>query len=129
MGVILDELKEIENKRKRVIKQVATELFSELIRITPVGNPALWKINEGRSENNFIKPQGYSGGTLKQSWELIPQPNGDYKIFNPQLYASVRLSPYVNEGGVQLGSKQNPTGITPTLERFDRILQQKLNQI
>jgi hypothetical protein len=54
-------------------RAVAVKLFSAVIKDSPVGNPDLWKINEGKNgdddgSNNIIAPEGYVGGRLRANW-------------------------------------------------------------
>lgn len=45
---------------EKAIRGTAIELFSEVIRRTPVGNPSLWKSRP---------PVGYVGGRLRGNWQ------------------------------------------------------------
>lgn len=105
MGDILNELKEIERKRIRLISNVAKDLLSEFTKATPVAT-----------------------GQLKGAWELIKIADG-YIIHNSMVYASIALAPYINESGIHQGSKQFPAGIEPIILKYDRYLQKELNKI
>ena len=52
--------KKIGNAVEQALRGAATELFSEIVRRTPVGNPTLWK---GEA------PAGYVGGRLRGNWQ------------------------------------------------------------
>lgn len=123
----LEELEEIQRKQQAVVAGIAKELLGALIKATPVGNPSLWKINEGRV-GKLRKPKGYAGGTLQNSWELIKDGN-DYILFNPIFYASIATAPYIREGAIQQGSTQFRAGIQPVIDAYDRELQRRLDRI
>lgn len=53
---------------EKTIRGTALRLFGEIIRVTPVGNPKLWKVNEG-NKGKLIKPKGYVGGRLRGNWQ------------------------------------------------------------
>ncbi len=102
---ISQELKEIERKKDRLVKMVASDLIGELTKITPEAT-----------------------GELKGAWELIELSKG-YIIHNSMIYASFALAPYVNEGGFHQGSLKFPAGIQPTIDKYNRYLQTELNKI
>ena len=55
-------------KMEGTISGSILELFGDIVVSTPVGNPKIWKVNEGRTK--LIKPSGYTGGTLRGNWNL-----------------------------------------------------------
>lgn len=114
-----EELKQIISKQEQVVAKIAADLYRELIKVTPVGDPSLWK-------NPNSAPAGYVGGNLRSSWTLEKQ--GDtWVINNPTEYAEIRLSPYANNG--QIGSKQMPAGIYPIIQKYEKRLQSELRTI
>ena len=62
---------------EKVLKEVATKLYTKIISYTPVGYPSLWK---------YKSPAGYHPGTLKKSWEINYQPK-EVTIKNEQPHA------------------------------------------
>lgn len=50
----------------RLIRAVGIKTFSAVIRDTPVGDPDLWKVNEGKTKPK--PPAGYVGGRLRANW-------------------------------------------------------------
>lgn len=62
---------------EKVLKSVATLLYTKIISYTPIGDPSLWK---------YPSPKGYHPGTLKKSWEINYQPTV-VMIKNEQPYA------------------------------------------
>jgi hypothetical protein len=50
----------------RLIRAVGIKTFSAVIQNTPVGNPDLWKVNEGKRRPK--PPAGYVGGRLRGNW-------------------------------------------------------------
>lgn len=50
----------------RLIRAVGIKTFSSVIRDTPVGDPDLWKANEGKTKPK--PPPGYVGGRLRANW-------------------------------------------------------------
>lgn len=59
-----DDMKRAERKineaAEKTMRGAALEIFSEIVRRTPVGNPALW---------DSKPPVGYAGGTLRGNWQ------------------------------------------------------------
>lgn len=54
---------------EKAIRGAAIEMFSEIVKRTPVGNPSLWKDRA---------PAGYIGGRLRGNWQAsISRPNYD----------------------------------------------------
>lgn len=53
-------VKKIQKAGDKVVRAAALELFSVIIKRTPVGNPSLWASDV---------PAGYSGGTLRGNWQ------------------------------------------------------------
>lgn len=54
-------------------RNVALSLFRAVVKASPVGNPDLWKINEGKNgdddgSNNILAPEGYVGGRFRANW-------------------------------------------------------------
>ncbi len=62
---------------EKVLKQVATLLYTKIVSYTPVGDPSLW---------SYKMPAGYHPGTLKKSWKIDYQPR-IITITNQQPYA------------------------------------------
>lgn len=113
------ELDLILKRQEIVTATIATDLMGELVKVTPVGNPAKWN-------HPTAKPKGYVGGQLKRSW-TINKTGNVWEINNNMQYAERRLSP-LSPGGYY-GSRQNPAGIQPIIDRYDRKLQSQLNKI
>lgn len=51
-----------------LIRAVGIKTFSAIIKDTPVGDPDLWKVNEGKPEKERKGPPGYVGGRLRGNW-------------------------------------------------------------
>ena len=51
---------EIEKALEKAIRGASIELFGEIVKRTPVGNPSLWK---------NPAPAGYVGGRLRGNWQ------------------------------------------------------------
>jgi hypothetical protein len=45
-------------------KKIAIDLFSKIVKKTPVGNPDLWK------ESSLPPPPGYVGGRARANWQI-----------------------------------------------------------
>lgn len=118
---LLSEFNAIKKKKDRIITKSATNLFTKLVKITPVGNPSLW-------ENPNSAPKGYAGGNLKASW-TIDKKNDGWLINNSALYASIVLRKREKIRGKTYGSKQFPDGIEPIIKLADKKLQQELKDI
>lgn len=54
--------KKAEAATDAVVRKVTFDLFADVVRRTPVGNPSLWK-------NPDSAPDGYVGGRLKANWQ------------------------------------------------------------
>jgi hypothetical protein len=52
---------------EKTVRGTALRLFGEIIRVTPVGNRKLWKINE--KNTGQLQPKGYIGGRLRNNWQ------------------------------------------------------------
>ena len=100
-----EELAYLMREQKRVVDEVASSLFSELISITPVDT-----------------------GTLKGGWDIEETSNG-WTLSNILIYASVIFDSRRQVGGQWYGSESLPDGLTPTLKKYNIILQDKLNKI
>lgn len=50
----------IEDAIEKALRGAAIELFGEIVKRTPVGNPSLWK---------NPAPPGYTGGRLRGNWQ------------------------------------------------------------
>jgi len=62
----------IEGAVEKAVRGAAIEMFSEIVRRTPVGNPTLWQGDA---------PAGYTGGRLRGNWQTsISRPN--YAVTN-----------------------------------------------
>lgn len=119
---------ELERQYKQVLDRVVADMFNEFSRITPVGNPSTWKINEGRAGKKLYKPAGYSGGQLKTSWDLTPQGEG-WRLSNNMEYASVIFAGRRLVAGKMYGSEQLPAGLDPVLAKYNRILEREFERI
>ena len=113
------ELQQILKKQEIVTATIATDLVGELKRATPVGNKNLWK-------NPDSAPSGYVGGNLRRNW-TINKTDNVWEINNNAQYAERRLMPLSPDG--YYGSKQNPAGVQPIIDKYDRKLQRELNKI
>lgn len=49
-------------------ENVAVALFSAVIKASPVGNPDLWKVNQGKPMKERKGPAGYVGGRFRANW-------------------------------------------------------------
>lgn len=105
MSDLLNELNDIDKKRQKVVDEIAAELLNEVTKKTPV-----------------------KSGNLKNSWELIEDGDG-WIVFNSAIYASFALAPRISEQGISQGSDQFPAGVQPTIDKYDRELQRRLNAI
>ena len=52
----------IEDNAEKAVRVAAIKTFSKIIKMTPVGNPDLWKSD--------YKPVGYVGGRARSNWFL-----------------------------------------------------------
>ena len=97
------ELKLIVKKQRKVVDDIASDLYSELIEITPVVT-----------------------GQLKSAWDL-DESNSGWIISNNMTYASIIFD---GRGSRPSGGKYNlPDGITPILKKYNILLQERLNRI
>jgi hypothetical protein len=101
----LEELNYLMREQKRVVEEVASDLLSELIGITPEKT-----------------------GQLKGGWDLEETSNG-WILSNNLIYASVIFDGRRNVGGQWYGSESLADGLTPTLKKYNIILQDKLDRI
>lgn len=61
-------IKKIGEASDKTVQAASLELFGNIVKRTPVGNPTLWK-NDA--------PAGYTGGTLRGNWQTtIGRPAG-----------------------------------------------------
>lgn len=103
---LLSEFEEIEQKKDDAIFVVAFELYSELVKSTPV-------------DTSF----------LRQSWIAPIKKDDGYIIQNTAKYADIVLAGRRVVRGKTYGSNQLPEGIEPILEKYSNILQIKLKAI
>lgn len=108
MGAILNDLNQIIRQKDKVVSTVALDLYNELVNATPVQT-----------------------GYLRGGWELKEFQDGTIIIDNPVEYAEIRLLPLITDdnGSIIQGSKQFSAGIEGILDKYERILQQKLKAI
>lgn len=128
MGLLTEELDQILLKKDRVVEQIAVEMLGVAQRQTPVGNPSLWKVNQDRKDGKIWRPTGYSGGNLKQSWELFKTKSG-WVVSNSANYASIALAVHIPNGKNAQGSSQFPEGIDPHIRNMGRELEERLRRI
>ena len=57
------------DRADKLIRAVGIKTFSAVIRDTPVGNPDLWKSQQGKDLKNRKGPAGYVGGRLRANWQ------------------------------------------------------------
>lgn len=55
-----EAIKKIEKASDNTVRAAALQLFGDIVKRTPVGNPSLWKQDA---------PSGYTGGTLRGNWQ------------------------------------------------------------
>jgi len=123
------ELDKLVQMQQKVLAEVVNDFYSELIAVSPVGNPTLWKVNQGRGNRALSIPRGYRSGSLKGAWDLRKTATG-WQISNNMTYASIIFDGRVpDEKGIIRGSKQLPFGIDPIIFKYNRILQIKLDNI
>lgn len=148
MARIDNDLKKAEKKIQEAIEKsmrgACIELFSEIVRKTPVGNPLLWK-------NPAAK--GYIGGTLRGNWQASlrsPETStvdttdetgshtisqgaskvNSFKISDKDIWFSNNL-PYAQK--IEDGhSKQRPQGmVKTTIKQFSKLIDKfaRINKI
>jgi len=98
-------LDELVRKQKRVVDEIASDLFSELESVTPVDI-----------------------GILKGAWDLEETLSG-WRISNNMTYAEVIFDGRRQVGGQWYGSESLPDGLTPILKKYNILLQQRLDNI
>lgn len=103
---LLSEFEEIERKKDDIVLSVAIELYSELVKSTPVDS-----------------------GNLKASWISPKKTNDGYIIQNTALYASIVLAGRRVVRGKTYGSLQMSEGVEPIIEKYNNMLQIKLKAI
>lgn len=59
----------------QVQKRIVLEMFSGVVRVTPVGNKAIWRSNLGKPADRHT-PRGYVGGQARRSWRITVGPPG-----------------------------------------------------
>lgn len=108
MGAVHNELNAITDQIDIIVAEIATDLFQELIKATPV-------------QTSYLK-----GG-----WELSESSNNEWIITNPVEYAEIRLRPMIEGANGKLiqGSRQFPAGIMQIIDKYDRILQKRFKAI
>ena len=52
-------VKKVKENAEDVVKGTTFQLFTNIVKRTPVGNPSIWQSKP---------PKGYIGGTLRNSW-------------------------------------------------------------
>jgi len=108
MASIEDDVKSIESQMELDVAKAVAHLHSELVRVAPVGNPSLWKVNQGRTGKLYY-PKGYVGGFFKASWKFTHIEGMNWTIFNNAEYASLLWRGHSTQwvGGDALLAKAN----------------------
>jgi len=99
--------KEFENlldQKQKILNKVVLNLYSELVRATPVDT-----------------------GTLKTSWELKKVSSTHWVLSNNMEYAEIIFRGI--RPGVKGGSKNLPDGVYPILQKFNTQLELELANI
>lgn len=99
---LLDEYNSVIESKERIFNAIVTDLFAELIQVTPVDT-----------------------GNLKGAWTLNKTPSG-YIISNSAEYADIVLDGYKIINGKSYGSKQLPQGISPIIAKYNIRLEEQL---
>lgn len=128
--------KKIHEAAEKAIRAAALDIFSEIVRRTPVGAPEIWKSEA---------PEGYIGGTLRNNWQAsVGSPRlfsakeadksgaasinsaktavGNYRLSNESIYFANNL-PYAER--VEDGwSTQRPNGMVKvTVKQFKPVIE------
>jgi len=101
----VEALKSLEAQSDLAVAVVASDLFSELIKVSPV-----------------------DVGTLKGAWSLEKTKDG-WRISNNMGYSSIIFDGRRKVGGQWYGSEQLPKGIDPILSKYNRVLENLLDRI
>lgn len=126
---LLSEYNNILSETDKVMGQIAVALHGQLIKETPVGDPSLWLVNQGKDKANWSVPENYTGGFLKQSWTPVERVKNGYIFSNTAIYADIALHERTVVRGKTYGSLQNPAGIDPTIKYYEKLLEQELKGI
>lgn len=126
---LLSEYNEILTEQEKVMGGIATALRSELIEVTPVGDPSIWLSNQGKPKEKWSVPENYTGGFLRSSWTPIEKVQNGYVFSNTALYADIALHERTVVRGRMYGSLQNKAGIDPTIKYYEKQLQMELDKI
>lgn len=64
-----EEIVKIRTSSEQTVRKIAFAIDRELVRRTPVGNPDLWKANQGksRSDPGYVG-KDYTGGRARANW-------------------------------------------------------------
>lgn len=128
---------------------VMISLGRAVILGSPVGNPAIWKINLGKEPGDFVKPPGYVGGRFRANWNFAVghidrkttdaiSPTGSISInalVAGSLGADAKATLYLTNSlpyamGLEFEGKstQAPSGMVRlNVERFNVIVKQALS--
>lgn len=134
--------RKIEAAIEKAIRGASIELFSEIVRRTPVGNPTLWDSDP---------PPGYTGGSLRGNWQAqLKSPNygeldakdaaggqtarkgagriNKFKLKDVNIYFTNNL-PYADRVEHGHSSKQRPEGMVRTTVKMFKPIMEKIARI
>jgi hypothetical protein len=76
--------KNTNEKADAAIRGIVQAVDEAIVEKTPVGDPKLWVVNQGRAKGDLIKPKGYVGGRLRANWQygLNVEPEGEIDVAN-----------------------------------------------
>lgn len=92
--------RQADTRINEVRKATAIELFSNIIRATPVGNVDLWDIDDAWKAR--IKASGYKGGRLRGNWFA--------SVGSINLSTDKRIDP---KGGITINNMRKAVDATP----------------
>lgn len=74
-GSFAAQIAEYKESLDDLVNDAVLELYSGLVKGTPVGNPSLWKVNRG-SAKAYV-PKGYVGGSARANWRIVETPDDE----------------------------------------------------
>lgn len=100
-----EAVEEIKRKKERIINEAVRDIFSELVKVSPVDT-----------------------GTFRSTWDLQKTSNG-WRISNNMEYASILWDGRRFAAGKTLGSIQWPDGGAPILAKYNERIENEFKRI
>lgn len=100
----------VKEDAEDIIKGTVFQLFTNVIKRTPVGNPTIWKSSP---------PKGYIGGTLRNSWHCTTLKPSEQGVRSPSESGVDSLNSLAAISGYDLGETIYLTNNAPYAYRVE----------